>query len=150
MKHFELVIDDELCWGCKTCEVACKQEHQTPEGIKLISVSENSRSSTGDKSHGIFEVIRCYHCDAPPCVDVCPEEAIYKREDGIVVLDSEQCTGCASCMDSCPYGAIAFDDGTGTALKCNLCYNRLDNGLYPACADNVCLAHCIHLVVTTE
>ena len=144
MKHFELVIDHELCWGCKTCEVACKQEHHMPDGIKLISISENGHSLRGEKMDFIYEADRCRHCDDPSCVDACPEAVIHKREDGIVVLDSDQCTGCGSCLDSCPYGAIAFDEDTWTARKCNLCYHRVDSGLYPACADNVCLAHCIH------
>lgn len=143
MKHFEIVIDHELCWGCKTCEVACKQEHQIPDGLKLISISENGHSFGDEKLDFIYEANVCRHCEDPPCVETCPEEIIYKRDDGIVVLNSDQCTGCGLCLDSCPYGAIVFDEDTLTAMKCNLCYHRVDNGLYPACADNICLAHCI-------
>jgi Fe-S-cluster-containing dehydrogenase component len=147
MKKFELVIDHELCWGCKTCEVACKQEHNMPYGIKLISISENGHQSSGEKLNFLYQATVCQHCEKPPCVDSCYEAAIYKRADGIVVLDSDRCTGCASCLKSCPYSAIAFDEAGGTARKCNLCYHRVDGGLYPACADNVCLAHCIHFIV---
>jgi len=67
-----------------------------------------------------------------------------KRADGIVILDYEKCTGCQLCIDECPYHAISFDDGKKTVAKCNLCHHRVDNGLYPACADNICLAHCIY------
>jgi Fe-S-cluster-containing dehydrogenase component len=67
-----------------------------------------------------------------------------QREDGIVVLTEELCSGCQACMDACPYEAIAFDAEQSVARKCNLCHHRVDHGLMPACADNVCLAHCIY------
>jgi len=86
----------------------------------------------------------CRHCDDPPCAEVCIEKAISKREDGIVAIDYEKCTGCQACIEACPYNAIAFDMNKGIAQKCNLCHHRVDKGLIPACADNVCLAHCIY------
>ena len=147
MRHFRLVIDHELCWGCKTCEVACKQENQIPDGLKLISISENGHSIGDEKADFIYEALLCRHCEEPSCVDACPEAAIYKRIDGIVVLDSDRCTGCGVCVEACPYDSITFDEGALTARKCNLCYHRVDNGLYPACADNICLAHCIHFIM---
>ena len=92
----------------------------------------------------VFHVNVCQHCDDPPCADACPEEAITRREDGIVVMDYEQCTGCELCIEACPYNAISFDTDKGIAQKCNRCHHRVDKGLIPACADNVCLAHCIY------
>jgi Fe-S-cluster-containing dehydrogenase component len=86
----------------------------------------------------------CKHCDEPPCVSACPEEAIAKRSDGIVVMDYALCSGCQACIEVCPYDAIDFDDEKSIAQKCNLCHHRVDRGLIPACADNVCLAHCIY------
>ena len=83
----------------------------------------------------------CILCGA--CADVCPDEAIHKRDDGIVVMDYNRCTGCQACIAECPYDAIAYDHHRNIASKCNLCHHRIDNGLIPACADNVCLAHCI-------
>ena len=144
MKKCALIIDHVSCWGCKTCEVACKQENNVPEGVKLIDVSEGNFSTDGNKTDVVFQANVCKHCDAPPCVDSCPAEAIVQRNDGIVVLDEETCTGCRLCMDACPYHAISFDTQKDVAKKCNLCYHRVDNGLIPACADNVCLAHCIY------
>mgnify|MGYP001818281392 CR=1 FL=1 len=143
MKTYGLTIDHALCWGCKTCEVACKQENHAADGVKLIAVEENWTEEIKGELEFTFHVNTCRHCDDPPCVDTCPEEAIAKRKDGIVVMEDKLCNGCLLCMDGCPYDAIAFDEKEGVARKCNLCYHRVDQGLLPACADNVCLAHCI-------
>lgn len=144
MSKYALVIDHESCWGCKTCEVACKQEMEVTDGLKLIDVLEDGFKETDGKLDFVYEVKVCRHCEEPPCVDACPEEAIVKRQDGIVVMDYEKCTGCQSCIEVCPYDAIAFDRENSLAQKCNLCHHRVDKGLIPACADNVCLAHCIY------
>jgi Fe-S-cluster-containing dehydrogenase component len=161
MKAYALIIDHESCWGCKTCEVACKQENLAPTGVKLISVWEEGprivegkpefvfrvnvcRHCDEPEPEFVFRINVCRHCDEPECIEACPEEAIFKRDDGIVVLDQEKCVGCELCLDACPYDAIAFDAEEGIAQKCNLCYHRVDQGLIPACADNVCLAHCIY------
>lgn len=143
MKKYRLTINDEACWGCKTCEVACQQENLQRDGVRIIYVSEEGPQVIDGKLDFRYRVNVCRHCDDPPCADVCPDEAIGKRSDGIVVMDYERCTGCRSCMDACPYGAIAFDEQNEIARKCNLCHQRVDKGLIPACADNVCLAHCI-------
>lgn len=145
MRRFALEIAEDKCWGCLTCEVACKQENRVPDGVKLIHVSEEGPKQTDGKWHYVLRVNRCRHCDAPPCADACPMEAISKREDGIVILSESDCSGCGSCIEACPYHAIGFDETENVARKCNLCYQRVDKGLLPACADNVCLAHCIHL-----
>jgi Fe-S-cluster-containing dehydrogenase component len=144
MHKYALIIEHEACWGCKTCEVACKQEFNTPQGVRFISVVEDGPKMHGGKLDFVFRVNVCQHCEDPPCADACTDEAIFKREDGIVVLEEEACTGCQSCIAACPYDVIDFDAQSGIARKCNLCHNRIDQGLLPACADNVCLAHCIH------
>jgi len=144
MKEYKLIIDHESCWGCKTCEVACKQENRASDGIRLISVYEEGPNIVDGKAEFVFRVNVCRHCDEPVCVEICPEEAIFKRDDGIVILDQEKCMGCELCIEACPYDAITFDTEKGVAQKCNLCYQRVDKGLMPACADNVCLGHCIY------
>ncbi|MBW2469344.1 MAG: 4Fe-4S binding protein [Deltaproteobacteria bacterium] len=137
-------IDHEACWGCKTCEVACKQENRATDGVKLIAVLEKGPEIVAGKLNFVFHVNVCRHCDEPPCVDACPESAISKRSDRIVIMDDDLCTGCQACIETCPYEAIDFDPHKGIAQKCNLCHHRIENGLIPACADNVCPAHCIH------
>jgi Fe-S-cluster-containing dehydrogenase component len=149
MTRFALEIAEDQCWGCRTCEAACKQENQAPGGVKLIHVGEDGPTQMDGRWHFIQRVNRCRHCEVPPCADACPVEAIVKREDGIVVLNEGDCSGCGACIEACPYAAIAFDEMANVARKCNLCHHRIDKGLLPACADNVCLAHCIHFAFAT-
>jgi Fe-S-cluster-containing dehydrogenase component len=144
MKPYGLVIDDKACWGCKACEVACKQENNAPDGLKLIKVLEDGPKRVTGRLQFQFKVQACKHCAKPACVKACSFAAISKRADGIVVLESAKCTGCRSCLEACPYAAIVFDETKEVALKCNLCHHRVDQGLLPACADNICLGHGIH------
>jgi Fe-S-cluster-containing dehydrogenase component len=144
MSNFRIAVDHPACWGCRTCEVACKQENRAPDGVRLIAVTEDGPRLEDSRSEFSYRVNLCRHCDDPPCVEACPVEAITKREDGIVILDTGACTGCSLCVEACPYQAIAFADREGKAYKCNLCVQRVDRGLIPACADNVCEGHCIY------
>jgi len=144
MRPYELIIDPEACWGCRTCEVACKQENRDPAGVQLIRVLEEGPHLENGKPEFQYHVRVCRHCDEPPCAEACPEEAITQRTDGAVVLESDACTGCGLCVEACPYEAVTLDEERGVARKCNLCIHRVDQGLLPACADNVCPGHCIY------
>jgi len=144
MRPYVLVMEEEACVGCKACEVACKQENGVPDGIQYIRVWEDGPKAAEGRLTFVFRTRVCRHCDDPPCLAACSAEAISRRDDGVVVLDPESCIGCGLCVDACPFGAIAFDAERGIASKCNLCYKRIDGGLLPACADNVCPAHCIY------
>ncbi len=144
MIQHSIYYDPELCWGCQTCEIACKQENRTPDGVKLIHINEERPMMHKGKMQLIFTSQRCRHCEEPECMEACPSDVITKREDGIVVLDGEICDGCKKCNEACPYDSIDFDEFNGVSNKCNMCHHRIDMGLIPACADNVCLAHCIH------
>jgi Fe-S-cluster-containing dehydrogenase component len=70
----------------------------------------------------------CMHCRNAPCMTSCGPVAIYRREDGLVVIDPAKCTGCMSCIDACPYGAIYFNRDTNLAQKCTGCAHLLDRG----------------------
>lgn len=148
MKQFALKVEEEKCWGCKACEVACKQENRAPDGVRLMRIVEDGPHRIDDRWHFVFRANRCRHCQDPACVVACPSDSILQRADAVVVLERDNCSGCRACITACPYGAIDFDESAGVAAKCNLCHHRLDNGLLPACADNVCLGHCIHLMET--
>jgi Fe-S-cluster-containing dehydrogenase component len=138
-----LAIGEDFCWGCRTCEVACKQEHRAPDGVRLIRVLEDGPREVDGRLDFRYRVAVCRHCEDPPCAAACPAEAITVRPDAIVVLEDAACTGCEACRPACPYEAIAFDEARGRAIKCNLCHHRVDQGLVPACADNVCPGHCM-------
>jgi tetrathionate reductase subunit B len=146
MTRRALIIDHEACWGCLACEVACKQENLVEGGVKLIRVSEEPVHERPGKPSFTFVVNACRHgeCDGTPCMDVCPTGAIVRREDGIVIMAVAECIGCEACVEVCPWDAIAVNAHRSVTQKCNLCHHRVDRGLVPACADNVCLARCIH------
>ncbi|MDX6296927.1 MAG: hypothetical protein QOI51_784 [Nocardioidaceae bacterium] len=130
--RYGFAIDHRTCIGCHACTVACKTEHQIPVGqfrtwVKYVD------SGTFPDSTRDFAVMRCNHCTDAPCIEICPTNALFKRDDGIVDFDNEVCIGCKSCMQACPYDAIYIDKDTNTAAKCNFCAHRVDNGLEPAC-----------------
>ncbi len=103
MNNCALTIGEDYCWGCMTCEVACKQENGAADGVKLISVWKDGPRMLAGKLDLSFRVRVYRHCDDPPCAAACPAEAIAKRPDGIVVLDEGECTECRACMEACPY-----------------------------------------------
>jgi len=76
----------------------------------------------------------CKHCTHAGCLDVCPTGALFRTEFGTVVVQSDICNGCGYCVSGCPYGVIQRREGDGRAWKCTLCYDRLKDGLEPACA----------------
>jgi len=130
--RYGFVIDQRRCIGCHACTVACKEENRVPLGAFRTWVKYIERGSF-PHTRRYFSVLRCNHCDAAPCVTICPTVALYRRADGIVDFDGERCIGCKSCMQACPYDALYIDPDTGTAAKCNYCAHRVEVGLEPAC-----------------
>jgi formate dehydrogenase iron-sulfur subunit len=76
----------------------------------------------------------CKHCQQASCLEVCPTDAIVRTEFDTVLIQQSVCNGCRDCISACPYGVIGFNEKTGTAHKCTMCYDRLQNGMQPACA----------------
>lgn len=138
---YGFVIDNRKCIGCHACTTACKSEHQVPVGVNRTWVKQVEKGEFPN-SRRLFSVMRCNHCTDAPCVEICPTEALFVREDGIVDFDKDRCIGCKSCMQACPYDALYIDPQTNTAAKCNYCAHRIDVGLEPACV-NVCPEHAI-------
>lgn len=138
---YGFVIDNRKCIGCHACTTACKSEHNVPVGVNRTWVKQVEKGEFPD-SRRLFSVMRCNHCTDAPCVEICPTEALFVREDGIVDFDKDRCIGCKSCMQACPYDALYIDPETSTAAKCNYCAHRIDVGLEPACV-NVCPEHAI-------
>lgn len=138
---YGFVIDNRKCIGCHACTTACKSEHEVPVGVNRTWVKQVEKGEFPD-TRRLFSVMRCNHCTDAPCVEICPTEALFFREDGIVDFDKDRCIGCKSCMQACPYDALYIDPATKTAAKCNYCAHRIDVGLEPACV-NVCPEHAI-------
>ncbi|MFN2179911.1 MAG: NrfD/PsrC family molybdoenzyme membrane anchor subunit, partial [Candidatus Promineifilaceae bacterium] len=131
-QNYGFVIDNRKCIGCHACSTACKSENEVPLGVYRTWVKYVETGSYPDvRRH--FQVTRCNHCANPPCVRICPVEAMFQRSDGIVEFDKNICIGCKACMQACPYDAIHIDPASSTAAKCNYCAHRIDIGLEPAC-----------------
>jgi Fe-S-cluster-containing dehydrogenase component len=139
---FTLIINTEDCVGCHACEIACKQEHNLPVGPRLIRVLSDGPRHIDGKPQLRYKVAYCLQCNHAPCQEACPVGAINTRKDGIVIIDEELCNGCKKCIESCPYGVMQFDEVRNVARKCDLCAERLDKDLKPACV-LACPSHCI-------
>ncbi len=131
---YALCVDLDRCFGCFSCEVACKQEHHLPVGPRWVRVvQEGPRELPGGGLYLDFYPIMCRHCVEPKCAEVCPQKAIIKRSDGIVLVQSDLCNGCRMCVEGCPFGLMDYDEGAQKASKCNLCVERLMLGAHPSC-----------------
>jgi len=148
--------DTSVCIGCKACEVACKEWNAVPEdGLLLTGMSYDNTGSLNASTwrHVAFieqptppaddddDAVRwlmssdvCKHCTEAACLDVCPTGALMRTEFGTVVVQDDVCNGCGYCVSACPFGVIARRESDGGAHKCTLCYDRIGDGLTPACA----------------
>lgn len=150
-KRWGLLIDASRCApGCTDCVSACKTEngwtgHGDPErDVQWIRKVTLKEKNTGRE---VNLPMMCQHCESPPCVDVCPTGASFKRDDGIVLVDKHICIGCRYCMMACPFKARSFvhepvtnqkphaPRGVGTVESCTLCVHRVDAGGIPACVE---------------
>jgi Fe-S-cluster-containing dehydrogenase component len=133
-----LVIDVAECVGCYCCQIVCKDEHvendwspyakpQPDTGHFWLKIDEKERG-TIPKVKVTYIPILCMHCDNAPCIPACPQNAIFKRSDGVVLINPEKCDGCKLCLDACPYGVIYFNTELNIAQKCTLCTHLLDKG----------------------
>ena len=107
-RRWVMVIDLRKCVGCTSCTIACIAENKLPPGVVYRPVLMEEIGMYPNTTMN-FLPRPCMQCDEPPCVDVCPVNATYKNQDGIVVIDYDQCIGCRSCIPACPYGARSFD-----------------------------------------
>jgi formate dehydrogenase iron-sulfur subunit len=152
------LTDTSLCIGCKACEVACKQWNQLPmDDVSWVGSSYDNTHHLGATTwrHVTFAELSgaggpggqtgwlmmsdvCKHCTHAGCLEACPTGAIIRTEFDTVVVQQDVCNGCGYCVPSCPFGVVELDTGTpasdGKAHKCTLCYDRLQDGLEPACA----------------
>ena len=118
MAQKRLNIDPLRCDGCGACESACALKHtntDNPEKSRIHVIQ-------GDNKARFFLPSTCQHCENPPCLAVCPENAIFRDPDlDGVMIDTKLCVGCQMCVSACPFGAMDFDEDRARAYKCDLC-----------------------------
>lgn len=150
-KKFVMVIDLAKCDGCGKCTDACNKMHYLPDNKKWIDVLA---LQDAPETAPYYFPKPCYHCDNPPCTKVCPVDATFKREDGIVAVDNDRCIGCRFCMAACPYSVRLFNwtepvkpdivevgnpaehvfqSKKGCVEKCDFCPHVGREGKLPAC-----------------
>jgi Fe-S-cluster-containing dehydrogenase component len=142
-----MVIDLAICNGCYNCQVACKDEHVGNDWLPIAKAQPDTGqfwNKTYDMVRGSVPKVKmtyhhsmCQHCDDAPCVEACTSKAIYKRDDGIVIIDPEKCRGHQMCIAACPYpDVIYFNDSLNISQKCTFCAHLLDKGWKDTrCAD---------------
>ena len=151
-KKFVMVIDLSRCKNVKACQASCNHAHHVQDAQNWIKVYP---MQDADKTAPYWQPTTCMHCDEPPCVKVCPVDATFKRQDGIVLIDSDRCIGCRFCMAACPYSTRVFNWGEpdlpvdisnleynaetslpqkkGTVGKCDFCPDMTRMGMLPHC-----------------
>lgn len=127
------VMITSRCIDCDACMVACRSANEVPLGHTRNWVKSSGVQGQFPQVAERFQPGNCMHCAEPPCVAVCPTGASYKRSDGIVLVENAKCIGCKYCLTACPYDARFLNSETGKADKCTLCWQRLEQGLAPAC-----------------
>jgi len=153
-KRWGILVDTNKCADhCNDCVTACEKENGWGESEEHSSEGQKAQwirtVEIKNKATGYAKTLpmMCQHCEHPPCVDVCPTGASFRREDGIVLVDKHICIGCRYCMMACPYKARSFihEDlhdqkpwaprGKGTVESCTMCVSRVDAGGTPACVE---------------
>ncbi len=139
-KQLAFYFDASGCSGCKTCQVACKDKHNSPMGVRWRRVYEVCGGDWKKEGNawipGVYAYhisLACNHCEDPICMDACPNKAIVKKENGVVLIDYDRCMGCKYCEWTCPYGALQFDPEKRVMTKCTLCADYLEDGKAPSC-----------------
>jgi Fe-S-cluster-containing dehydrogenase component len=138
MTKWNLIIDVEKCEDCNNCFLACKDEYvdndwpgyaiaQPRHGHRWINIMRKERGQ-----YPIIDVaylpIPCMHCDVAPCIKAAKAGAVYKRDDGIVIIDPEKAKGQEDIVKACPYDAIWWNEEKRVPQKCTFCVHLLDEG----------------------
>jgi Fe-S-cluster-containing dehydrogenase component len=146
MTRLGLLIDVTRCNGCYNCFLACRDEHygndypgysaaQPLNGQFWMQVTEVERGKY-PRPRLDYVAVPCQHCAQAPCVAAATDGAVYRRDDGIVVIDPQKAKGQRQIVDACPYRVIFWNEALGLPQKCTMCAHRLDQGdRQPRCAE---------------
>jgi Fe-S-cluster-containing dehydrogenase component len=155
MPTYGMAIDLNRCIGCYNCQVACKDEHVGNEFSPIATsqptfnhfwMSIQEKEQCWDSTHYKVTYIPtpCNHCKDAECVKAGKNGAVYQREDGIVIIDPQKAVGQKKIVDSCPYGAIYWNEEKNVAQKCTFCAHLLDDGwTQPRCVQS-CPMSCMY------
>jgi len=142
MEQHGFLFETAKCVACKACEIACQQRNQSDKALSLRTVTSLVKGEFPNVAVTHMSM-SCMHCGKPLCAAVCPTGAITKRlEDGIVMVDEAKCIGCFACLSACPFNVPQFRDN-GTMVKCDLCLDRKELDLEPACV-RACFYDALH------
>ncbi|MDR2609837.1 MAG: carboxypeptidase regulatory-like domain-containing protein [Clostridiales Family XIII bacterium] len=141
-----ITVDVAKCNGCYTCQTVCKDEHvgndwlpyakaQPDIGQFWVKLEEHVGGSV-PKVRSYYIPKFCNHCEKPACAAACGQSAIYKRGDGLVIIDPAKCTGCGDCLPACPYQSVYLNEDAAICQKCTGCAHLLDAGeKLPRCVE---------------
>jgi len=131
-----MLINLNRCIGCYACQATCKAEYDIPFSMFRCKVTQHL-SGSYPNIRKFFLPRLCNHCNSAPCIESCLDKALFKNKDGVVLLNSNNCSGCGLCKDKCPYDAIEISPSSGQAEKCDFCYsNRVAGGRLPVCVES--------------
>ena len=169
-----MLVDANKCAdGCSACVEACNTEngldiHTNPAGADVDSTKWDQQKPVWMRSVKLKDLqsgkitnlpMMCQHCEHPPCQDVCPTGASFRRVDGVVLVDRHTCIGCRYCMMACPYKARSFihenvdikptlaPRGKGCVESCTFCVHRLDNGQTTTACQDACAKEGHHAII---
>jgi Fe-S-cluster-containing dehydrogenase component len=158
MKKWNLIIDVALCHDCNNCFLADKDEfvgNDFPPHSSAQPWSGQRWMNIERKERGQYPIVQvaylpmpCMHCDNAPCLT--PDGAVYKREDGLVIIDPEKAEGRPEIVESCPYGAIYWNEELKLAQKCTGCAHLMDEGWTETRCSQVCPTGAIKLVLAED
>ncbi|WP_094602755.1 Pyrogallol hydroxytransferase small subunit [Sporomusa silvacetica DSM 10669] len=144
MKVF--VIDVAKCNGCYGCQVSCKDEHCDNEWLPYAKIQPETGHfwmKINEKVMGSVPKVKmsyvatpCMHCENAPCMEATKNGSVYRREDGLVIIDPEKSKGQKQLVDACPYGAIYWNEKLQLPQKCTGCAHLVDEGKIPRCMDS--------------
>jgi Fe-S-cluster-containing dehydrogenase component len=149
MSKYIITQDVADCIGCRACEVHCKDKNNSGPGAFYCRIVEVA-SAEGTVPALDYVYLSCFHCEKAWCVDACPTGAMKRREqDGIVWVEDKACVGCKACITACPWSVPQWKPETGKVGKCDLCMDRIDAGLEPACVTK-CTTGCLTFTTPAE
>ena len=154
-----MLYDIERCTACRACMVACKQWHGLPAEKEAFDGEFQSHKDLTANTYTLIKMnervddqgklinwdfckVQCMHCGDAGCLNGCPTGAISRKASGAVVIDHDICVGCGYCTVNCPFGIPKINEETHKSHKCDLCFDRIEEGMIPSCAQT-CTGQCL-------